>query len=144
MTKRQINYILGLLTTLVIGIFIYPLYFNRYAIYAEHNIVVPILLDKVTGETWRYFRNIKDGETVEEGWYPLWYVGYQSGRKIEARTPAGLNISRTQPLNSKGQEKKTSFIPDEPQKGKVVFDEERGGGRFTVERPKAKYTVEEL
>lgn len=33
----------------------------------------PILLNKRTGESWRFFRNMKNGELENEGWTPLYY-----------------------------------------------------------------------
>ncbi len=55
---------------------------SKYTIFEGHydqdkpqSFIPPILLDKSTGQTWRYFRSIdKDGSTLSEGWQPLLFM----------------------------------------------------------------------
>lgn len=44
---------------------------DRYVVVGS-GIVPPIMYDKKTGQTWRYFRNLQnDGSILSEGWTPL-------------------------------------------------------------------------
>ena len=53
--------------------------FSRYAVVKSEEIT-PIIYDKVTGETWRYFRNRDDkGKLKDEGWARLTYSGFDAG-----------------------------------------------------------------
>lgn len=47
---------------------------DKYVIYANPKDTSMILLDKITGRSWRYFRTIdKDGNISDEGWQFLMY-----------------------------------------------------------------------
>lgn len=85
----------------------------RYAIYTTGDpSPIKIILDKVTGEAWRFFREVEDGKVKAEGWHRLMYN--DSGEKWI--TP--------RPLRDEAKREK-SIEPDKAtqEKGKIGFSD---------------------
>lgn len=78
--NKQANIGLLLLFILIVGLFAYMYMklnierenYNRYTI-SSHPKLHTFVLDKKTGEIWRYFRNSNGGELKDEGWMRLYY-----------------------------------------------------------------------
>ena len=74
--KKQMNFGLFLVFLLIVWLFYnsycrYVKYNHRYAFHSGLAGARMVILDKVTGETWRYFANMEGGEIAEEGWCRL-------------------------------------------------------------------------
>ena len=100
MNNKQINIILVLITVFVVWLF-----YNTYAEskskrevnttdYEFYNSekMHPIILDKSTGETWRYFRKLKpDGVEISKmGWTQLYY--HPGNGEWKGATPHLLDV----------------------------------------------------